>query len=131
MCAQSCLTLCDPMDCSLPSSSVHRISNALSFFFLRSLTLSKLRKCIVYVKWHLLFIHACLLSCSVMSDSLQPYAYKVPLPLEFSREESWSELPFPASRDLPNPGVPATSLASPTLAGRLFTTAPPEKCLTF
>ena len=25
-CAQSCLTLCDPMDCSLPGSSVHGIS---------------------------------------------------------------------------------------------------------
>ena len=23
--AQSCLTLCDPMDCSLPGSSVHEI----------------------------------------------------------------------------------------------------------
>ena len=26
--AQSCLTLCDPMDCSLPGSSVHRILQA-------------------------------------------------------------------------------------------------------
>ena len=26
--AQSCLTLCKPMDCSLPGSSVHRISRA-------------------------------------------------------------------------------------------------------
>ena len=26
--AQSCLTLCDPMDCSLPGSSVHGISQA-------------------------------------------------------------------------------------------------------
>ena len=26
--AQSCLTLCDPMDCSLPSSSVHGIFQA-------------------------------------------------------------------------------------------------------
>ena len=25
---QSCLTLCDPMDCSLPDSSVHGISQA-------------------------------------------------------------------------------------------------------
>ena len=25
---QSCLTLCDPMDCNLPGSSVHRISQA-------------------------------------------------------------------------------------------------------
>ena len=26
--AQSCLTLCDPIDCSLPGSSVHEISQA-------------------------------------------------------------------------------------------------------
>ena len=26
--AQSCLTLCDPMDCSLPGSSVHEILQA-------------------------------------------------------------------------------------------------------
>ena len=28
VCAQSCPTLCDPMDYSLPDSSVHRISQA-------------------------------------------------------------------------------------------------------
>ena len=28
MCAQSCLTLCDPMDCSPPDSSVHEIFQA-------------------------------------------------------------------------------------------------------
>ena len=28
MCAQSCLTLCDPMDCNLPGSSVHGIFQA-------------------------------------------------------------------------------------------------------
>ena len=28
VCAQSCLTLCDPMDCSPPGSSVHRILQA-------------------------------------------------------------------------------------------------------
>ena len=29
MCAQSCPTLCDPMDCSSPGSSVHRILQAI------------------------------------------------------------------------------------------------------
>ena len=28
LCAQSCLTLCDPLDCSLPGSPVYRISQA-------------------------------------------------------------------------------------------------------
>jgi len=47
--------------------------------------------------------------------------------MEFSRQEYWSEFPFPISGDLPNPGMEHISLASPALAGRFFTTAPPEK----
>ena len=41
-------------------------------------------------------------------------------------QESWSGLPFPSLRDLPNPGFEP---ASPALAGRFFTTEPPEKPL--
>ena len=37
---------------------------------------------------------------------------------------SWSKLPFPYPRDLPDPGI---ELAFPALAGRFFTTAPPGK----
>ena len=53
-CAQSCLTVCDPMDCSPPGS----------------------------------------------------------LSMEFSKQEYWSELPFPNPGDLPNPGIESRS---PTL----------------
>ena len=41
-----------------------------------------------------------------------------------SRQEYWSELPFPSPRDLSDPGIKP---ASPALAGRFFTTVPPEK----
>ena len=41
----------------------------------------------------------------------------------FSHQEYWSGLPFPPPRDLPNPGIELTSLMSPALAGRLFTTS--------
>ena len=44
----------------------------------------------------------------------------------FSRQEYWSELPFPSPGDLPNPGA---ELASSALAGGFFTTEPPEKSL--
>ena len=64
--AQSCPTLCDSMDCSLPGSSVHG----------------------------------------------------------FSRQEYWSGLPCPPPEDLPDPG---SEPVSPALAGRFFTTVPPEK----
>ena len=32
-------------------------------------------------------------------------AYQAPLPMEFSRQEYWSGLPFPFPGDLPNPGI--------------------------
>ena len=60
--ALSCLTLCVPMDCSLPGSSVHG----------------------------------------------------------FSRQEFWSELPFPPPGDLPYPGMELKSHMSPALAGKFF-----------
>ena len=46
------------------------------------------------------------------------------LSMGFSRQEYWSGLPFPSPGDLPNPGIELSSLASPALAGRLFTTEP-------
>ena len=64
--AQSCPTLCDPMACVLPGSSVHG------------------------------FLQARILE--------------------------WVAISFPG--DLPNPGI---KVASPALAGRFFTTKPPEK----
>ena len=38
--------------------------------------------------------------------------------------EYWSGLPFLSIRDLPDPGIKPAPLASPALAGRLFTTGP-------
>ena len=60
-----------------------------------------------------------------MSDSfVTPWtlAHQAPLSMEFSRQEYWSELPFPSPGDLPDPGI---ELASPALIGRFFTTEPP------
>ena len=42
--------------------------------------------------------------------------------MRFSRQESWSGLPCPPPRDLPDPGIEPTSLTSPILAGRFFFT---------
>ena len=49
-------------------------------------------------------------------------ARRVPLSMEFSRQEYWSRLPFPPPADLPDPGIEPASPLSPALAGRLFTT---------
>ena len=47
---------------------------------------------------------------------------QVPLSMEFSRQEYWSRFPYLLPRDLPDPGIGTVSLASPSLAGRIFTT---------
>ena len=41
----------------------------------------------------------------------------------FSRQEYWSGLPCPPPGDLLDPGVEPTTLMSPALAGRFFTTS--------
>ena len=50
-------------------------------------------------------------------------AHQAPLSMEFSRQEYWSGLPCPPPGDLPDPGIKSTSLVSPGLAGRFFTTS--------
>ena len=66
-----------------------------------------------------------MLSRSVVSDSMTPWtvALQAPLSMGFSRQEYWSGLPCPPPGDLPNPGVKPTSLMSPALEGRFFTSS--------
>ena len=45
-----------------------------------------------------------------------------PLFVGFPRQECWSELPFLSPGDRPDPGIEPTSLRSPALASRFFTT---------
>ena len=49
-------------------------------------------------------------------------AHQAPLSVGFSRQEYCSGLSCPPLGNLPNPGIEPTSLASPALAGRFFTT---------
>ena len=50
-----------------------------------------------------------------------------PLSMEFSRQESWSKLPFPTPGDLLDPETETAFLLSPALAGGFFATVPPGK----
>ena len=50
-------------------------------------------------------------------------AHQAPLSMGFSRQEYWGALPFPPPGDLPYPGIKPSSLLSPVLAGRFFTTS--------
>ena len=71
--------------------------------------------------------------CSVAQSCLTlcgPWTavHKALLSLRFPRQEYWSGgLPFPSTRDLPDPGIELLSLAPRALAGRAFTSEPPGK----
>jgi len=48
-------------------------------------------------------------------------ACQAALPMEFSKQEYWSGLPFPPLGNLFDPGIELTSLVSPALRDRFFT----------
>ena len=50
--------------------------------------------------------------------------YQAPLSMGFSRQQSWSGLPFPSPGDLPNPGIEPTS---PALQTDALPSEPPRK----
>ena len=62
---------------------------------------------------------------SVVSDSvtLWTVAHQASLCLGFSRQEYRSALPFASPWDLPDQRMEPTSLTSPVLAGKIFTTS--------
>ena len=69
-------------------------------------------------------MHACSVT-SVVSNSLRPYGLqsaKILCPWDFPSKSTGSQLPFRPPGYLPNPGMKPTSLMSPALAGRFFTT---------
>ena len=96
--AQSCPTLCDPMDCSLPASSAHGIFQARVLEW-GAITFS--RQTFVGKVMSLLFnmlsaaasksLQSCPTLCHPIDGSPQ-----APLSLGFSRQECWSGLPFPS-----------------------------------
>ena len=55
--------------------------------------------------------------------ALWTVARQAPLSTGFSRQESWSELPWLLPGDLPDPETEPMSLLSPTSAGGFFTTS--------
>ena len=60
--------------------------------------------------------------CPTLCNPLDCIAHQAPLSTELFRQGYWSGLPFPPPGYLPDPGIESTSLVSPSLAGRFFTT---------
>ena len=64
--------------------------------------------------------------CSAVSNFATPWtvAHKAPLYMGFSRQESWNELPFSSSGDLPHTGIKPRS---PALQAYSLPSEPPGK----
>ena len=97
--AQSCPTLSDPMDCSLPGSSVHGILQARRVLEWGAIAFSELTcECMLsHFSRVLPFV------------TLWTVARHAPLSKGFSRQE-WSGLSCPPPGNLPDPGTEPTSL---------------------
>ena len=63
------------------------------------------------------------LSCIRLFAVPWTIAHQAPLPMEFSRQEYWTGVPFSTAGDLPDSGIKPASLVSPALAGRFLTTS--------
>ena len=76
---------------------------------------------IVHIYNGILCVHS--LSCVRLPAASWTVAHQALLFMGFSRQEYWRRLPFSTPEGLLNPGIESTSLASPGLAGRFFTTS--------
>ena len=108
--AQSCLTLCDPMDYSLPGSSVDGIFQAIvlqwiAMSFSRGssqprdrIQVSRIvdRHCTVWTTREVLLLLLSRFSSVPLCATPEMAAHQAPPSLRFSRQERWSGLPFPS-----------------------------------
>ena len=136
----SCSTPCHPMDCCLPGSSVHGISQArilewVAIYFSRRPSKPRDWTCISCIgrwilhhratgealpKWYVQMLTCC--SSRVwLCATRWTLACQAPLCLGFSGRAYWRGLPCPPPGNLPDPGIELLSLASPELAGGFFT----------
>ena len=118
MCAksyQSCLTLCEPKDCSPPGSSIHGFSRQAYWSAWpcpspadlpnpgikpKSLTFPAVAggfftTSTIWEALLLLLLLSCF-SCVQLCATPQTAAHRAPPSLGFSRQDHWSQLPFPS-----------------------------------
>ena len=127
---QSCLTLRDPMDCSLPGCSVHGIfqTRVLEGVPLPSPTVPLTPKLFLPLR-DLFLITACMLNCSVCQTLCNPVDCK-PLGSSvhgiFQGKNTGLSHHF-LSRGSSQTGIEPKTPESPASAGRFFTTELPGK----
>ena len=143
--AQLYPTLWDPMDGSLPGSSVHGIPQARTAEWVagtnHAWALSHIR--LLAMSWTIVYQAPLSTGFSrqtywgglqeqiVLGHSVIPtpwtIARQAPLSMGFSRREYCIGLPFPPAGKLPDPEIRLTPPVSPALAGGFFAAAPPGK----
>ena len=140
--AQSCPTLRDPMDCSLPGSSIHQIFQArvlehiniytthtphthpTVLFLWRFLTNTRIHYMILFkdfLLFALFYRYVCAVlcvSCVWLFATPWTVASQAPLSMEFSRQEYWTGLSFPSPGES---SPPRDRTWVSCIAGRFFT----------
>ena len=101
--AQSCPTLCNPIDCSLPGSSVHEIFQAR------------------VLEWATFPSPGDLPNPGIEPRSPTLQTGALPSESPGKPQEYWSGLQFPSLGDLPDPGIKPTCVTSPALGSRFLT----------
>ena len=133
--AQSCPTLSDPMDCSLPGSYIHGIfqEKYWSGVPLPSPNLESYYLCLkssIFPSGRNPFLHSSpcawlvALLCLTLSDPVDCSPPRLLCPWGFSRQEYWSGLPCPLPGYLPNSGIKSRS---PSLQADSLLSEPPGK----
>ena len=124
--AQSYPTLCNPMDCSPPGSSVHGFSKQEYW----RVAMRSSRRCSrprnpTWVSC----IAGGFFTIWVTREFLWTVTYQDLLSMGFFKQEYQSGLPFPNPGDLPNPGMEPVPLAYSALPGGFLITVPHGKPL--
>ena len=127
--AQSCPTLGDPMDHSLPGFSDHGIFQArvlewVAISFSRGSSWPRDQTWVSRIAGRCLgCVCVCVcaqsLSCVRLFAVLWTVVHQGLLSMQFSGQEHWCRLSFSTPRDLPGPGIKPEALTSPALAGAL------------
>ena len=140
-----CLTLCDPMNCTFQAPLPMEFSRILEWVAVpfsrdlpnpgiepRSPTLqadslpSEPPWKPDFKQYYVIYMCVCMLSCVQLFGAPWTVACQAPLSIGFSRRKYLSGLSFPSPRDLSDPRIEPASPVSLALAGRFFTTEPPE-----
>ena len=82
---------------------------------------------VYFLKWCTVVACCCLVakSCPALLWPSWTVACRAPLSMGFSRQESWSGLPFPSPGDLPDPGTGTCVFCISSIAGGSFIPEPP------